>query len=128
MREFEGEKIMNEKRMFPRLSRNWGVECQMSKSLDAQPVLVKGEIRDLSMGGFSFKSNWVSASDAFFPFAINPTDDFKPMVGVAQISWTRGIEGGCESGAKFVWVDWKGIEPQIALGQYIADNLSKGQA
>jgi hypothetical protein len=114
--------------MFPRLSRNWGIECQMAKSPDSQPVLVKGEIRDLSMGGFSFMSNWVCNAETFFPFAINPTEDFKPMVGVAQISWTRESEGMYESGAKFVWVDWKGVDPQIALGQYIADNLSKSQS
>jgi hypothetical protein len=116
---------MTEKRRFPRLSRNWGIECQVSKSPDSQPVLVKGEIRDLSMYGFSFKSHWACEPDAVLHFEINPTDDFQPMVGVAQISWTRGQAGGYESGAKFVWVNWKGVEPQIALGQYINDNLSK---
>ena len=116
---------MIEKRAFPRLPRDWEIECQISKSPTSQPVLIKGEIRDLSTGGFSFRSESACPPGALLQFAINPTDDFKPMVGVARMAWTRGQEGGYECGAKFVWVDWRGVDPQTTIGQYVLDNISK---
>ncbi len=116
---------MIEKRSYPRLAREWGIECLMSTSEFSEPIHIKGGIRDLSMGGFSFKSETACPPEALFHFTIFPTDTFKPMVGVAQIAWTRAREGFQESGAHFVWIGWQGVEPQTAIGQYVVDHLSK---
>jgi hypothetical protein len=116
---------MNDKRAFPRLYRDWGIEFQMSESKSVQTVPIKGGIRDLSAGGFSFRSELASPPDALLHFAIQPTDRFKPIVGVARIAWTRGQEGAYESGAQFVWVGWKDMDALTAIAQYVRDMGSK---
>lgn len=116
---------MIEKRSFPRLPRDWEIEYQVSKSKSVQPILIKGGIRDLGGGGFSFRSELACPSEALFQFAIKPTDRFKPMVGVARIAWTRGQEGFYESGAQFVWVSWKGMDAQTAIAHYVLDKMFK---
>jgi hypothetical protein len=49
----------------------------------------------------------------------------KPIVGVARITWTRDQKGFYESGARFVWVSWKGIDAQTAIAQYVLDSMAK---
>ena len=115
---------MGEKRSFSRLARDWEIEYLMSETEASQPILFKSGICDLSMGGFSFRSESALPPKALLQFAINPPDSLKPMVGVARIAWTRDQDGIYESGAQFVWVSWKGADPQTAIGQYVADNLS----
>jgi len=119
---------MIEKRTFPRLPRDWEINLQIADSPETQPVLIKGGMSDVSMGGFSFKSEWAGQAGTLIPFAINPKDDFRPMVGVARIAWARGQAGSCECGATFVWVDWTGIDPQAAIGEYILDQMTKKPA
>ncbi|MGD0782803.1 MAG: PilZ domain-containing protein [Candidatus Aminicenantales bacterium] len=116
---------MNEKRSYPRLSREWEIEFQMPVSKSSQPILFKSGIRDLGMGGFSFRSGFACPPEALFHFVLTPKDSLKPMVGVAQIAWTRGQEGVYDSGAHFVWVSWEGMDPQTAIGQYVVDHISK---
>lgn len=116
---------MIEKRSFPRLVRDWEIDYMMPESETSLPILIKSSICDLSMGGFSFRSESALPPETLLHFAINPMDSLKPMFGVARIAWTRGQEGFYESGAHFVWVNWKGTGPQTAIGQYVVDNLSK---
>lgn len=116
---------MIEKRSFPRLGRDWEIEYQVSAPKAVQSIPIKGGIRDLGAGGFSFRSELASPPGALLQFAIQPTDHFKPMVGVARIAWTRGQEGSYESGAQFVWVGWKDMDAQTAIAHYVLDKGSK---
>jgi hypothetical protein len=116
---------MIDKRTFPRLSRDWDIEYQMSNAESIQPIQIKGGIRDLSGGGFSFKSESVCPPATLLQFTIMPTDSFNPVVGVARIAWTRAREGFYENGAQFVWVRWKAMETQTAIANYVLDNMSK---
>jgi hypothetical protein len=116
---------MREQRTFPRLDRDWEIEYQELKLESSHPILIKSEISDFGAGGFSFRSGSAFPSKGLFQFAIKPTDDFKPMVGVARIAWTRGQEGFYESGAQFVWVNWKGMDVQTAIANYVLDNISQ---
>jgi len=115
---------MSDKRSFPRLVRDWEIEYFASNSESVQSTPIKGGIRDLSAGGFSFRSESACPPGALLQFAINPTDSFKPMVGVARIAWIRGLKGCYESGARFIWIKWKDQDPQSAIAQYILDNMS----
>ena len=113
---------MIEKRSFPRLRRKWEIEYQVPESMSVQPVPIKGGIRDLGAGGFSFTSESASPPGSLLRFTIQPTDSFKPMIGVARLAWTRGEEGSFESGAHFIWVGWKDIlDAQSAIAQYVHD-------
>jgi hypothetical protein len=116
---------MIEKRSFPRLPRDWEIEFQMPKPELEQPILTKGGIGDLGAGGFSFKSASACPPAALFQFAIQPTDNFKPMVGVAKVAWSRGQEGCYESGAQFVWVRWRGMDAQTVIAHYVLENMFK---
>jgi hypothetical protein len=116
---------MLEKRSFARLARDWEIEFQVSKPESEQPNLTKGGIRDLSAGGFSFKSASNGPPETLFQFAIKPTDNFRPMVGVARVAWARGQAGSYECGAQFVWVRWVGMDAQTAIGQYVSDKMSE---
>jgi hypothetical protein len=116
---------MVEKRSFARLLLDWEIEFQMSKSESAQPIPIKGGIRDISAGGFSFRSESAYLPEALFKFAIKPKDSLKPMVGVARIAWIRGQEGSYESGARFVWLSWKDMDPQTAIAQFVLDLMVK---
>jgi len=116
---------MIEKRSFPRLRRDWEIEYQVSESKSVQTVPIKGGIRDLGAGGFSFRSESASPPNALLQFAILPTDLFKPIVGVARIAWTRGQKGSYESGAQFVWVGWKDMDALTSIAQYVRDMGSK---
>ena len=116
---------MIEKRTFPRLPRDWEIECRVSKSNLVQPILIKGGMRDLSGGGFSFRSELACPPQALIQFTIKPTDHFKPMIGVARASWTRGQEGLYESGAQFVWVSWKGMDARTAIVRYVLEKMNK---
>jgi hypothetical protein len=119
---------MIEKRAFPRLSRDWEIDYQIYESQSSQPIRVKGEFRDLSRGGFCFRTEWSCPPGSFFPFAITPKDDFKPLIGVARIAWTRDMDSCFECGAAFAWVNWRDIDPQTAIGEYIVDQLAKKQS
>jgi hypothetical protein len=116
---------MSDKRSFPRLAQDWEIEWSLSKSESLQPVLIKSVIRDLSMGGFRFKSESACPPKSLLHFAINPKESLKPMVGVARIAWTRDQNGIYENGAQFIWVSWKGMDPQTAIGQYVVDHISE---
>jgi hypothetical protein len=115
---------MIEKRSFPRLPLNWEIEYQITKPASSRPILVKGGINDLGGGGFSFRSEAAYPAGALFQFAIKPAADLKPMVGVARVAWVRGLEGSYESGARFVWVNWKDMDAQTAVAQYVLDHQS----
>ena len=116
---------MIENRSFPRLPRDWEIEYHMSKSESVEPILIKGGMRDIGGGGFSFRTEIACQPEDLFQFAIKPTDDFKPLIGVARITWTRGQEGFYENGAQFVWVNWKGMDAQTAIAHYVLDNMFK---
>ena len=114
---------MIEKRSFPRLPRDWEIEYRVSKSKSVQPILIKGGMRDLGAGGFSFRSELACPPEALIQFTIKPTDYFKPIIGVARTSWTRGQEGFYESGAQFVWISWKGLDARTAIARYVLDKM-----
>jgi hypothetical protein len=114
---------MIEKRSFPRLPRDWEIEGQASESTLAQPILIKGEIRDLSGAGFSFRSGLACSPKALVHFTIKPTDRLRPMVGVARVAWTRKQDGFYDSGAQFVWVRWQDSEVQSTIAQYVVDEM-----
>jgi len=117
---------MIEKRLFPRLPRDWEIECQVSESKSVQPILIKGGICDLGGGGFSFRSELACPPEALLQFAIKPTGRFKPIVGVARVAWTRGQEGFYDSGVQFVWVGWQDLDAQTAIAQYVLDEMHDG--
>jgi len=106
---------MIERRAFPRLARDWEIEFQMSKPESDQSNLLNGGLHDLGAGGFSFDSATACPPETLFQFAIKPKDNFKPMVGVARVAWTRGREGFHENGAQFIWVRWIGMDPQTMV-------------
>jgi hypothetical protein len=115
---------MIEKRSFPRLPRDWEIEYQISKTGPVESNPIKGDIRDLGEGGFSFSSDSVCPPEVLIQFAIKPTDSFKPIVGVARIVWARGQESFYENGAQFVWVSWKGQDAQAAIAHYVVEHVS----
>lgn len=117
---------MTDKRSFPRLSRDWDIEYQMSDSESVQPILVKSGIRDFSGGGFSFRSESACPLKVLFKFSIKGKGGFMPVVGVARIAWARGHEGLYENGAQFVWVKLKDMDAQTAIAQYVLDHMFNG--
>jgi hypothetical protein len=116
---------MSEKRLFPRLSRDWDIDFQMTLSNKSGKALKRGSLCDLGGGGFCFRSDAPCSPGSFFHFVIRPADSLKPMTGVALTAWTRSREDAFEIGARFVWVNWKGMDTQTAIAQYVSDSLSQ---
>jgi len=118
---------MRNKRIFPRLKRDWDIEFQIFKNDRAEPALNTSGFLDIGGGGFCFKSDSPLDVETLIQFAIKIKEDLKPIIGVAKTVWSQAFGGSFKNGANFVWVSWKGVAAQSAIAEYVKDRLGGKQ-
>ena len=113
---------MRNKRVFPRLKRDWDVEYQIFKNDLAEPALNMSALFDVGGGGFCFKSDSPLGAESLIQFAIKSKEDLKPIIGVAKTVWSQAFGGSFKNGANFIWVSWKGVAAQSAIAAYVHEH------
>ena len=114
---------MKNKRVLPRMKKDWDIEYQIFKNEVAEPALNRSGIVDVGGGGFCFKSDAPLGAETLIQFAIKLKEDLKPIIGVAKTVWSQAFGGSFKNGVNFVWVSWKGVTAQSAIAEYVKDRL-----
>ncbi len=115
---------MRNKRVFPRLKRDWEIEYQIFKNDRTEPALNTSRLLDVGGGGFCFKSDSPMGVETSIQFAIKMKEDIKPIIGVVKTIWSQALNGSFKNGVNFVWVNWKGVAAQYAIAEYVKDHLA----
>jgi hypothetical protein len=113
---------MKNKRACLRLKRDWDVEYQIFKDDLAGPALNISGLLDVGGGGFCFKSDSLLGAETLIQFAIKLKEDLKPIIGVARTVWSQVCGSSFKTGVHFVWVSWKGIPAEAAIGAYVHEH------
>jgi hypothetical protein len=110
---------MENQRAFPRLSEHWEFEYRSPElhEFEAKPNVSR--ILNISGSGLCFNSTEQLPNGALLPFELKSTISPSPIIGVVSVVWSKKGDDAFEQGAKFVWVKWKDIDPQIAIANYV---------
>jgi hypothetical protein len=114
---------MKDKRAFPRMKRDWGVEYRVFKDAKAEPAVITSGIIDVGGGGFCLESEAPLEMERLIQFDIKPKDDPKPIIGVAKTVWSRAFDSSFRNGVNFVWASWKGVAAQRMIADYVEDHF-----
>ena len=117
---------MEDKRIFPRLGKIWGLAYRPVNSEEFKEELLRSITVDISSGGIRFEADEEIPEVTILALELEAHVFPSPIIAVGKAVWCSMQEkkDKYDVGVEFWWMGWQDLDVQQVLTEYITNHNS----